>query len=118
MEAVANAAQASESVGDHRLEDRDDRLGMAAFLALHPEFLAGAAPKVGFARFQGLFERGPVHPGHHYHAPGFLFLNNGGNQSAGIKLQFFVKTHDPVISPQNCRDKKGNFNCFLGRRAF
>ena len=42
-----------------------DGLRVAAFLALHPEFLARAAPKMRLARGDGAFERRAVHPRHH-----------------------------------------------------
>src|ERR1035437_2312815 len=45
-----------------------DGLRVAAFLALHPEFLARAAPKMRPARGDGAFERRAVHPRHHHHA--------------------------------------------------
>ena len=42
-----------------------DRLGVAAGFAFPPEFLARAAPEMGLAGREGLFQRRAVHPGHH-----------------------------------------------------
>ena len=68
-------------------------LSMAAFLAFHPEFLAGAAPKMGLAGGDGFFERSAVHPRHHQDATGAGFLHDGGNEALGVKFQFVVKGH-------------------------
>src|SRR5205807_8440385 len=71
-----------------------DRLSVAAGFAFHPELLAGAAPEMGFARLDSFFQRSAIHPGHHQHAPGGLFLDNGGNQAAGgVEFQLIVKAH-------------------------
>ena len=74
-----------------------DGLGVAAFLAFHPVFLAGAAPKMGLASLDGVGERGAVHPRHHHDASGFLFLNDGGDQAVGVKFQFVVEAHSRII---------------------
>ena len=68
-------------------------LRVAAGLALHPELLARAAPEMRLARCDGGFERSAVHPGHHQHATGFLFLDDGRDQPVPVKFQFIVKTH-------------------------
>jgi len=68
-------------------------LGVAAFLAFHPEFLAGAAPEMGFAGGDGFFEGSAIHPRHHQDAAGAGFLHNGGNEAVGVKFQFVVKGH-------------------------
>jgi hypothetical protein len=86
-----------------------DGLRVAAFLALHPVFLAGAAPEMRLARDDGAFERRAVHPRHHHHAAGFLFLNDRGNQTVRIKFQFVVKAHNRVISPQRRKNTKSEF---------
>jgi len=70
-----------------------DGLGVAAFLAFHPEFLTGAAPKMRFARGNGFFERSAIHPRHHQDATGAGFLHDGGNEALGVKFQFVVKGH-------------------------
>ena len=69
------------------------RLGVAAGLAFHPEFLAGAAPEMSPAGRDCFFQRGAVHPRHHQHAAGGLFLDDGRDQAVGIKFQLVVKTH-------------------------
>jgi len=66
---------------------------VAAFLAFHPEFLAGPAPEVGFGSGDGFFEGSAIHPRHHQHAAGALFLHDGGNQSTRVEFQFVVKGH-------------------------
>src|ERR1051326_8822403 len=70
-----------------------DRLRVAAGFAFHPEFLARAAPEIGPAGFDGLFQRRPVHPGHHQDAAGGLFLNDRRDQPVRIEFQMFVKVH-------------------------
>ena len=69
-------------------------LGVAAFLALHPVFLARTAPEMRLAGGDGAFERGAVHPCHHHHAAGCVFLDDRGDQAVGVKLQLVVETHD------------------------
>ena len=69
-------------------------LRVAAFLAFHPEFLARAAPEMRLAGGDGAFQRGAVHPRHHHHTAGFLFLDDRGNQALGVKFQFVVETHN------------------------
>jgi hypothetical protein len=73
-------------------------LGVAAFLAFHPEFLTGAAPKVGLAGGDGALQGGTVHPSHHDDAAAFLFLHDGGNEAVGIKFKLVVKTHNGYLS--------------------
>ena len=89
-----------------------DGLRVAAFLALHPVFLARAAPEMRLAGGDGAFERRAVHPRHHHHAAGFLFLNDRGNQTVRIKFQFVVETHNRIISPQRRKDTKSEFAKF------
>ena len=54
----------------------------------------------------GFFQRRAVHPRHHQHAAGLLLLNDGRDQAVGVELQLIVKTHIPMISPQNGRHWK------------
>ena len=75
-----------------------DGLGIAAFLAFHPEFLAGTAPKVGLAGGDGALKGGAIHPGHHDDAAGFLFLHDGRDEALGIEFKFVVKTHNGHLS--------------------
>ena len=63
-----------------------DGLRVAAFLALHPEFLARTAPEMRLAGGDGFFQRRAVHPREHQHAPGLVFLHDGGNQTVGVKF--------------------------------
>src|SRR5205823_15127199 len=49
-------------------------LDVAAGLAFHPKFLAGAAPKMGFAGSDRLLQGSAIHPGHHQDAAGGLLL--------------------------------------------
>ena len=75
-----------------------DHLDMAAGFALHPEFLARAAPEMRPAGGDGGFERGAVHPGHHQHAAGGLFLDDGRDEAVHVKFQLVVKTHGDTLS--------------------
>ncbi len=68
-------------------------LRVAAGFALHPIFLARAAPEVGLAGFDGVFERGAVHPGHHEDAAVGVVLNNRGDEAFGVEFQFVVEAH-------------------------
>ncbi len=43
---------------------------------------------------ESAFKRGPVHPCHHHHAPGRVFLDDRGDEAVGIKFQFVEKAHD------------------------
>ena len=86
-----------------------DLLHMTAGFALHPEFLARAAPEMRFACGDGLFQRGAVHPRHHQDATGALLLDDGGNQAVRIKFQFIVKAHATFISPQRYKGTKLKF---------
>ena len=61
-------------------------LRVAAFLALHPKFLARAAPEMRLARRNGFFQRGAVHPREHHHAASFVFLDDRGNQTLRVKF--------------------------------
>jgi hypothetical protein len=70
-----------------------DGLRVAAFFAFHPEFFPRAAPEMRLAGFDGFFERRAVHPREHHDALGFIFLNDGGNQTVRVKLQLVVETH-------------------------
>ena len=56
-------------------------LSMSAGLAFHPKFLARAAPEMGLAGFDGLFQGSAIHPGHHQHLPGRVILDDGRNQT-------------------------------------
>ena len=87
--------------------DVPDGLRVAALLALHPEFLARAAPEMRLAGGDGLFQRRAVHPRHHQHAAGFLFLNDRGDQAGGIKFQFVVETHVKEFNRQDARAQSG-----------
>ena len=82
-----------------------NRLRMTAFLTLHPEFLPGPAPEMGFAGGDGFFQRGAIHPRHHQYAPGARFLHNGWNQPVGVEFQFVVKAHflrhSLIANPRN-----------------
>jgi hypothetical protein len=80
-------------------------LHVPAGLAFHPEFLARPAPEVRLAGGDGLFQGGAVHPRHHQDAPGFLFLDNGGNQAVVVKFQLVVKILVLSILAQISRDK-------------
>ena len=73
--------------------DIANRLGVSAFLAFHPELLAGTTPEMSFAGFHCLLQRSTVHPGHHQDTAGGLFLNNCRDQSIGSPLQFIIETH-------------------------
>src|SRR5207248_1760888 len=75
-----------------------DRLSVAAGLAFHPKLLTRAAPKMGLARGNRRFDRGPVHPSHHQHPASGLFLDDGGDQAIGGIFQILVKTHDVTIA--------------------
>ena len=75
-------------------------LHVAAAFALHPEFLPRPAPEMRPPGFDGFFERRAVHPRHHQHAAGFLFLHDGGNQAVRVKFQIVVETHNRPISTQ------------------
>ena len=68
-------------------------LRVTAGFSFHPKFLPGPAPEVGLAGGNGLFQRRPVHPGHHQHAPGLLVLHDGRDQTVSIELQLIVKGH-------------------------
>lgn len=63
-----------------------DGLRVTAFLALHPEFLARAAPEMRPAGGDGFFQRRAVHPREHHDALGFVFLDDRGNQTVGVKF--------------------------------
>ena len=78
-----------------------DRLRVPARFAFHPKFLARAAPEMRLARRDGLLQRRAVHPRHHQHAAGFLFLDDRWNQTVAVKFQLIVKTHLAAISPQS-----------------
>jgi hypothetical protein len=84
-----------------------DGLGVAAFLAFHPEFLAGAAPKMGLAGGDGFFQGSSVHPRHHQNAASAGFLHDGGNEAVGVKFQFVVKAH---FSSTHFKRKLANLN--------
>jgi hypothetical protein len=56
-------------------------LGMAGFLALVPQFLAGTRPVHRLAGFHGALQRFPVHPGHHEDVAGFRILGDGRQQA-------------------------------------
>ena len=65
-----------------------DGLGVAAFLAFHPEFLAGAAPEVGFAGGDGFFERSAIHPRHHQDAAGPCSCTMAGIRPSASNFSF------------------------------
>ena len=73
-------------------------LRVAAFLALHPELLARAAPEMRPARLDGFLERRSIHPSHHDDAAALLFLDDRRDQSVRVKFQFVVEAHS--FSPQ------------------
>jgi len=83
-----------------------DGLRVAALLALHPEFLARAAPEIRLAGGDGFFQRRAVHPREHQHALGFVFLHDGGNQTLRVKFQFVVKAHATVNLPPRRKGTK------------
>jgi len=85
--------------------DIPDGLRVAAFLALHPEFPARAAPEMRPAGRDGFFQRRAVHPREHQHAPGLVLLHDGGNQTVRVKFQLVVKAHAPAILAQINGDK-------------
>lgn len=62
--------------------DALDVTGGAAFV---PQFLAAAAPEVGFAAFLGEAQGVGVHPGHHENVAGGMVLDNGRYQPPIIK---------------------------------
>ncbi len=62
-----------------------DVLDVARRAAFMPQFLAAAAPKVGFARFLGSFEGFLVHPGNHENVAGGVVLDYGRYQPPLIK---------------------------------
>ena len=70
-----------------------DGLSMTAGFAFHPKFLPRPAPEMRLAALDCFFERGPIHPRHHQHASGLLFLDDRRNQSIHVKFQIFVKAH-------------------------
>src|ERR1700744_5858216 len=70
-----------------------DRLCVAAFFALHPKFLARTAPEMRLAGGDGTLKRRAVHPREHHHPPGFVLLNDGWNQTIGVKFQLVIETH-------------------------
>ncbi len=84
--------------------DAFDALDVSAGFAFHPEFLTGAAPKVSALGLEGFQEGITVHPGHHQHFAGGLFLDNGGYKSIRIESEFFEKCRVHV-------DKKASRLC-------
>jgi hypothetical protein len=64
-----------------------DMLDVAGGSAFVPQFLAAAAPEVGFASFLSKFEGCGVHPGDHEDLLGGMMLQDGRYQPPIIKFQ-------------------------------
>jgi hypothetical protein len=62
-------------------------LSVPAGFSLDPELLPRPTPVGRSSRIDRLSQRFAVHPSHHQPLSARLVLNNGGNQSVGIKFQ-------------------------------
>ena len=74
----------------------DDTLEVAAGFALEPEFLAGAAPVVHEAGFEGFLQGLPIQPREHEHAAvgdvsARRFLQDGGDEP--VRSKFEIEFH-------------------------
>ena len=80
---MADKAKALETV----IAQLDELLGVAARLALVPEFLAAARPKPGGLLLEGELYRFGIHPRHHQDFSCFLLLHDARDEALLVECQ-------------------------------